>query len=353
MMVRSHSRNRSSSSNGKHKSCRTKSHSRSHHKKVKKKSANRNESSDYQKAKIRNLTKKVCSMVDADRKRSRSKKHKSKLPSCGCPFNCEDEIQTLRNSIDNLRSGLSLRYKERPIFQLDHFIEDHYQLLSEAWISIGPSKLKDLVSASLLSICARRERRDMKHPPGKNSRVSCVVQPYVSFDGSDYQLGISELWHRCIQELEDLSVDQIKAILNGTTSLDPAELVRNLSNPSEMVNYEKDNCSHSPKRNLRCEKTCEMQFRDADSTTTLCSILENQLEVQKTTSVNDKSHTKSWLCTDTKDDKIDEKYSTGEACSISDSNNLVNLVHQEITELEMRARAIRAMLKTKPDQLKS
>ncbi|CAH8500152.1 unnamed protein product [Schistosoma bovis] len=363
MMGRSHSRySSSSSSNEKRKTYHTKPHSRSHRKKVKRKSVNRNASNSRQKDKILNLTQKVCNMVDADKKRNRSEKHKNKLTSCGCPYNCEDEILTLRNSIENLRSGLSLCHKERPIFQLDHFVDDHYQLLSEAWISIGPSKLKDLVSANLLSICARRERRDMKHSSGKNPKVSCVVQPYVSFDGSDYQLGISELWHRCIQELNDLSIDQIKAILSGTMKLDPVELVRHPSNKSEIVSSEKDNCSHSPKLNPVCEKNSEMQVHDADSTTALCSVLENQFDVQKANDhgiINDKlytnseSFTKSWSSTSPKDCRIEEKHSTAETDCISDSKDLVDLVHQEITELEMRARAIRAMLKTKSNQLKS
>lgn len=362
MMGRSHSRySSSSSSNEKHRTYHTKPHGRSHRKKVKKKSVNRNASNSRQKDKILNLTQKVCNMVDADKKRNRSERHKNKLASCGCPYNCEDEILALRNSIENLRSGLSLCHKERPIFQLDHFIDDHYQLLSEAWISIGPSKLKDLVSANLLSICARRERRDMKHSSDKNSKVSCIVQPYVSFDGSDYQLGISELWHRCIQELNDLSIDQIKAILSGTVNLDPVELVRIPGNKSEIASSEKDNCSHSPKPNSVCEMTSKMQVHDADSTTALCSVLENQFDIQKATDhgiISDKLHTnsesftKSWSCTSPKDVRTEEKHSTGETCHISDSKDLVDLVHQEITELEMRARAIRAMLKTKSDQLK-
>ncbi|XP_018650602.1 hypothetical protein Smp_122790 [Schistosoma mansoni] len=308
-MGRSHSRySSSSSSNEKHKTYHTKPHGRSHRKKVKKRSVNRNASNSRQKDKILNLTQKVCNMVDADKKRNRSEKHKNKLASCGCPYNCEDEILALRNSIENLRSGLSLCHKERPIFQLDHFIDDHYQLLSEAWISIGPSKLKDLVSANLLSICARRE-----------------------------------------------------PILSGTVNLDPVELVRNPGNKSEIANSEKDNCSHSPKPNSVCKMTSEMQFHDADSTTALCSVLENQFDIQKATDhgiISDKLHTnsesftKSWSCTSPKDVRTEEKHSTGETCHISDSKDLVDLVHQEITELEMRARAIRAMLKTKSDQLK-
>ncbi|CAH8837401.1 unnamed protein product [Trichobilharzia szidati] len=309
-------------------------------------------------------------MVDSDKKRNRSEKHKNKLPSCGCPYDCENEIQALRKNVENLRSGLSHSYKDRPIFQLEHFIDDHYQLLSEAWLSIGPSKLRDLVSASLLSICARRERRDAKHSSNKNPRVSCIVQPFVSFDGSDYQLGVSELWHRCIRELDDLSVEQVRTILNGTGNLDPTELVHNSSsNKCGVIISEKDQNSQASIEDKVDEKVSDKQIHDADSTTALCSVLESSLEVQKcTTTVNDatvidcdrlpknllESSTNSWQSVE--DCQDEEKPSTEEAgisnSNNSSNNNIVDLVHQEITELEMRARAIRAMLKKKSVQLK-
>ncbi|CAH8837277.1 unnamed protein product [Trichobilharzia szidati] len=98
-------------------------------------------------------------------------------------------------------------------------------------------------------------------------------------------------------------------------------------------------------------------------------VLESRLEVQKcTTTVNDatvidcdrlpknllESSTKSWQSVE--DCQDEEKPSTEEAgisnSNNSSNNNIVDLVHQEITELEMRARAIRAMLKKKSVQLK-
>nr|CAH8838405.1 unnamed protein product [Trichobilharzia regenti] len=276
-MGRSHSQRSSSSALSE----KQKSHhhskqqnSRSNHKKTKRKSSSRNTSKDCQKAKLLNLTKAISTMIDSDKKRNRSEKHKNKLPSCGCPYDCESEIQALRKNIENLRSGLSHSYKDRPIFQLEHFIDDHYQLLSEAWLSIGQSKLRDLVSASLLSICARRERRDAKHSSNKSPRVSCIVQPFVSFDGSDYQLGVSELWHRCIRELDDLSVEQVRTILNGTGNLDPTELVHNSSsNKAGVIISDKDHKSRSKAsmENKVDEKISDKQIHDADSTTALCS----------------------------------------------------------------------------------
>ncbi|CAH8472014.1 unnamed protein product [Schistosoma turkestanicum] len=390
-----------------HTTTTTRTHSsHSHHnKEVRKKSIHRNSSNHHQrKTEIhQHITKKVYNMINEAKKHSTTTtstrhhhhhhagKHKKLPPACGCPYHCEQEIQSLHDSIETLRAGLNVAYhKERPIFQLDHFIDDHYQLLSEAWISIGPSKLKDLVSANLLSICSRRERKDMmkqtssSSSSGKNVRVSCIIQPYVSFnDGNDYQLGISELWHRCIQELNDLSIDQIKTILNGTVNLDPMELVRQTtstttnttssSNTNVNVTIEKENCTHSSPSKLNLlngEKHSDMEIHDADSTTALCSVLENQFDAQKTNehcccmSGNDdhdhddsKLHTNSQSLTNSKEDRIDEKSTTnvsaGTCRSISESSDLVDLVHQEITELEMRARAIRAMLKTKSDQFKA
>ncbi|CAH8500905.1 unnamed protein product [Heterobilharzia americana] len=346
-MGRSHSQYSSpSSSSGKLKGHHTKTRSRSHRKKAKRKSSSRNTSEDCQKAKIRNLTKRICSMVDADKKRSRSKKLKDKLTSCGCPYNCEGEIQALRKNIESLRSGLSHGYKDRPTFQLEHFIEDHYQLLSEAWISIGPSKLQDLVSASLLSICARRERRDAKHSSGKNRRVSCIIQPFLSFDGSDYQLGVSELWHRCIQELDDLSVEQVKTILNGTGNLDPTELVRNPNTICNAISSDNNHISHSPTSSKPNEKTSEKQIHDADSTTALCSVLERQ-KVNAATAVADRVSdgdkiqenlelsATSWSSADDEDLQKEEKHPPTEETCISNPNDLVVCFRCEISILSI------------------
>lgn len=181
--------------------------------------------SSNQHSALRQLRKRVSHMVHEDRrhKHSGEKIQELQLPSCGCPNNCEAELEKLRKYINGLLHLLPKDSSDLSSYQLDHFVNNPIDLLSEAWITLGASHLRDLVSANLLAICARREQRDKKHSlSDKDAKIAPAVYrsspPFLSLEdefSENVTAGVRELWKRCLLELSELSEVEIQAVLSG------------------------------------------------------------------------------------------------------------------------------------------
>lgn len=166
------------------------------------------------KSSLDKLSQKVSSMMNTMKKRNRERPKSVKL-LCGCPYDCSSEIKKLKQDIADLESGLNSKFSDKPIYEISHFKNNPLQLLCETWLSIGKSKLGNLVSPNLLFICARREKRDQRIK--KHSKDPCFRScPFISFDHSDSEFGVLELWRRCLQELEELSSDDFNKIVDGS-----------------------------------------------------------------------------------------------------------------------------------------
>lgn len=296
-------------------------------KKSARKNCIRKRSCKHHKPGLEILTEKIHKMVTADQKRSRtgSCKRAAKDSSiCGCPYNCGEDLQKLRQEISEFYSEFSDGFANKPVQQLEHFLNDCSRLLSEAWTSIGLEKVLDLVSSNLLSTCVRRERRAAKHESHKLKPSSSIP-----FDVTQIKPGLSELWQRCLYELNQLSDDQILNILNGSLTFDPAESSNSIDLAS---NHQSDTLRSqigSPP-NVVLSKS----VHPADSTTNMFMTSRNGSRQSSHDSLEVQPESNVTVSKDALTDTPEQSRS-----------NLVVLVHQEITELEMRARAIRSMLK--------
>ncbi|CAH8438896.1 unnamed protein product [Dicrocoelium dendriticum] len=278
---------------------------------------------------LRKIVKRVYHMVDEDRQRSstaqkhENEKVQSLVPDCGCPNNCGPELQKLREYIANLHP--SLVNSSVNMYELDQLVDTPERLLSEAWITTGASKLRELMPEDLLAICSRREKRGSKHPSGSyyanTLSVANSLPPFTSFCESQSQpdCGITEFWRRCLFELFELSPSEIKLVLSGVGDLSSI-------NPPH---YELKNERQLNLGNQSTEAPCESSF------ISYSNVVHPPTESPE--SVNC-----SYVNQSAKTVSTEPRSASGhsEECSPPQQSH----VRKEIVELEMRARAIRSML---------
>ncbi|BHF58371.1 hypothetical protein SprV_0100132300 [Sparganum proliferum] len=123
------------------------------------------------------------------------------------------ELRTLRDSIKALRANPHLRDLSKPVHPLEDFISSPKTLLSEAWYAVGLDELLNLVPLSILDSSRRRE---LKHPP--HSR--CLPPTWPPFPVNDCSRGqcvrgLSDLWCRCLEELELISQTELASLMSG------------------------------------------------------------------------------------------------------------------------------------------
>ncbi|VDP92872.1 unnamed protein product [Echinostoma caproni] len=166
------------------------------------------------------------------------------VTTCGCPNNCEAELRKLRDYVNSFQPLLSNEGDLPTLYQLDHFATSPVSLLSEAWVTLGPSHLRDLVSSELLAICARREQRDRDQCLSNRDEKDRTNEymntpPFLSLEAENscvITAGVKELWKRSLRELNDLSESEIKAVLSGTLgdfSKSPAKAANSNHAPNE------------------------------------------------------------------------------------------------------------------------
>ncbi|KAA3670295.1 uncharacterized protein DEA37_0010672 [Paragonimus westermani] len=148
------------------------------------------------------------------------------VTSCGCPKDCGVELNKLRSYVNNLLPLLSQGH-DSELHQLEYFVNAPEQLLLECWTVVGAVQLRSLVSKDLMDICVRREKRRLKYSlmSRDTEKVDPAISapPFVSFEDANSQpqqsCGVSELWRRCLEELRDLSPEQIKLVLSGSSDV--------------------------------------------------------------------------------------------------------------------------------------
>uniref|UniRef100_A0A0V0JCT7 Uncharacterized protein n=2 Tax=Schistocephalus solidus TaxID=70667 RepID=A0A0V0JCT7_SCHSO len=224
-------------------------------------------------------------------KKSSHRSHsRSRSGSSSSTSSRKRELRALRDSIKALRANPHLRDLSEPIHPLEDFISSPKKLLSEAWCAVGLDELLNLVPLSLLDSCRRRER---KHPP----RSSCLPSNWPPFPASEcsrgqYVRGLSDLWCRCLEELERIPQTELAPLMSGDK--DPFSIVV-ASDPMALV----DQSVQVTFTNTEAPRPSSVEgpcLHPADSTT---NVIEPAAQ---------------------------------------------DAVQKEILELEMRARAIRAML---------
>ncbi|CAL8080143.1 unnamed protein product [Calicophoron daubneyi] len=318
---------------------------------------------------------------------------KQEASPCGCPNDCSSELQKLRDYIADLMPVLGKGGSNSSLQQLEHFITDKSKLLSEAWVAISPEHLRGLISTDLLAICARREKRNVKHPPLiENHEHADLLQsepPFLSFGESQSTCGLTELWRRCMLELIELSDDEIRWILADSPhveSIPPPDYGRDIvAEPKlagEAISMSREN-SHlgmadthrlkatklvhaadsttnsnvvddDPSNNSGQSPLCKSPNQDVSSPKTShpCSVisvpdcLEDDIAAPSDLLENRMASLFSNSQIHSSSRELSDK-SASDGVDISDPDVLKARVRQEITELEMRARAIRSMLKTK------
>ncbi|THD19903.1 hypothetical protein D915_008907 [Fasciola hepatica] len=319
-----------------------------------KRSERKSSHSSSQNPALHRLHKRVSHMVHKDRKRKHSIEplQESKLPSCGCPNNCEPELEKLRKYVNSLIHLLPKNGVESSLCQLEHLVSNPVNLLSEAWITLGASHLRDLVSVDLLAICARREQRDKRHslPDNATNNETATFRsspPFLSLDSEfseNVTAGVRELWKRSLQELSELSEGEIQAVLSGQFEDSTKHPRKSSKQPVEQDDKK------SPSNFLPA-----VPVESGHSTVATDSRLESNPEREERPQKEPSRHTTEIPDTEkptlniscdsssSKDDPISEKCNA--MYITTKSVDVRVMVQQEITELEMRARAIRSMLK--------
>ncbi|KAF6774692.1 hypothetical protein AHF37_06016 [Paragonimus kellicotti] len=288
------------------------------------------------------------------------------VTSCGCPKDCSVELNKLRSYVNNLLPLLSQGH-DSELHQLEHFVNAPEQLLLECWTIIGAVQLRSLVSKDLMDICVRREKRRLKYSltPRDTEKVDPVafLPPFDSFEDADSQseqtCGVSELWRRCLEELKDLSPEQIKLVLSGSSDV--------ISIPLPTCNFAKKNTVSQPEARsvptgiYSQTPTDPSSLNSLERTTDSCLLMDSDASCASTDPPQNNTRKYGDVegggnqpqSTDLGSVSTSQTV-TSSTCRLEsmkdnvsrDSDALKTRVQREITELESRARAIRSMLKS-------
>ncbi|KAF5397866.1 hypothetical protein PHET_09177 [Paragonimus heterotremus] len=319
---------------------------------------------------LHKLTKRVHHMVAEDRQHRSNENTvetvSKDITSCGCPKDCGEELNKLRTYVNNLLPLLSQSH-DSELHQLEHFINAPEQLLLECWTIIGAVQLRSLVSKDLMDICVRREKRRLKYSiisrDTEKVDPAASVPPFDSFEDANSQFeqtcGVSELWRRCLEELKDLSPEQIKLVLSGSSDA--------ISIPPPRCNFAKQHTVNQPEARpvptviSSQTPTDPSSLNSFERTIDSCPLMDS--DASRASADPPQNNTRKYADAEGASNQPQStdfgsvstsQTVTSSTCRLEvmkddvphDSDALKTRVQREITELESRARAIRSLLKS-------